>query len=625
MATMQPVPIATVLPTPSNTVTLIGNTAAPGNATATALRSLYVGDLHPGVTESQLFEKFSKIGAISSIRVCRDAITRRSLGYAYVNFQLAGDAERAMESMNFELLNGRPIRIMWSQRDPSLRRSTAGNIFIKNLDKRIDVKSLYDTFTLFGKILSCKISMDAEGNSKGYGFIHFESEEAAQVAIGKVNGMLLDEKKVYVAKFQTRTQRFGELGDSDTRFTNVYIKNFAEDLDDEKLKELFSKFGTITSAIVIKDSEGKSRGFGFVAFEKPEEAGKSVEEMNGYELSESKKKLTVCRAQKKAEREVEVKRKYALWKSELEKKCKGSNLYVKNLEETVNDEELRKIFEEFGTITSVKVMRDENGRSRCFGFVCFENAENAAKAKEEKHNKMNGSKPLYVALAQRKEDRQTVLASRFVKGLNQMRMQGPTSMPGTVYTPAGGYFVAPTVQNQPHAFMPAQLRGGPPRWNQMPGYMFQNQNFHMRAPRPMNNQRRTQNFGGQATQRGIGGQYRQQAKPEQVVYPYTTVIAPPPPQHVQVQSVQPAVVPLNSQTLSQATPNEQKQIIGEKLYNLVKQICPAEDIGKITGMLLEMEIGELLHMLDDESYVKAKTMEAVDVLHGAEKLQPQQS
>jgi polyadenylate-binding protein len=160
-----------------------------------------------------------------------------------------------------------------------------------------------------------------------------------------------------VAKFQTRAQRFGELGDSATRFMNVYIKNFAEELDDEKLKELFSKFGTITSAIVIKDSEGKSRGFGFVAFEKPEEAAKSVEEMNGYELPESKKKLTVCRAQKKAEREAEVKRKYALWKSEIEKKCKGSNLYVKNLEETVNDEELRKIFEEFGTITSVKVNR----------------------------------------------------------------------------------------------------------------------------------------------------------------------------------------------------------------------------------------------------------------------------
>jgi hypothetical protein len=56
---MQHVPIATVLPTPSNTVTLIGNTAAPGNATATAHRSLYIGDLHPDVTESQ--RKFKKL------------------------------------------------------------------------------------------------------------------------------------------------------------------------------------------------------------------------------------------------------------------------------------------------------------------------------------------------------------------------------------------------------------------------------------------------------------------------------------------------------------------------------------------------------------------------------------
>lgn len=38
--------------------------------------------------------------------------------------------------------------------------------------------------------------MDDDGNSKGYGFIHFETDESAQVAISKVNGMLLDDKKV---------------------------------------------------------------------------------------------------------------------------------------------------------------------------------------------------------------------------------------------------------------------------------------------------------------------------------------------------------------------------------------------------------------------------------------------
>ena len=105
-------------------------------------------------------------------------------------------AERALDTMNFDVLKGRPIRIMWSQRDPSLRRSGVGNVFIKNLDKTIDNKAMYDTFSAFGNILSCKVAQDASGDSKGYGFVHFETEEAALQAIDKVNGMLLNDKKV---------------------------------------------------------------------------------------------------------------------------------------------------------------------------------------------------------------------------------------------------------------------------------------------------------------------------------------------------------------------------------------------------------------------------------------------
>ena len=68
--------------------------------------------------------------------------------------------------MNFDVIKGRPIRIMWSQRDPALRKSGVGNIFIKNMDESIDNKALYDTFSAFGNILSCKVS------GMGYIFQH---------------------------------------------------------------------------------------------------------------------------------------------------------------------------------------------------------------------------------------------------------------------------------------------------------------------------------------------------------------------------------------------------------------------------------------------------------------------
>ncbi len=57
----------------------------------------------------------------------------------------------------------------------------------QNLDKSIDNKALHDTFSAFGTILSSKVALDPAGESKGYGFVHYELDESAQLAIEKVH------------------------------------------------------------------------------------------------------------------------------------------------------------------------------------------------------------------------------------------------------------------------------------------------------------------------------------------------------------------------------------------------------------------------------------------------------
>jgi len=584
-----------------------------------------------------LFEKFSVVGPVLSIRVCRDMVTRRSLGYAYVNFQQPADAERALDLMNFEVLKDRPMRIMWSQRDPSLRRSGVGNVFIKNLDKSIDNKQMYDTFSSFGNILSCKVAQDAEGNSKGYGFVHFETEEAAQYAIQETNGMLLFDKKVFVGRFVPRKEREKELGEKAKRFTNVYVKNFGEEMSEEKIHELFGKYGKITSFKIMAEESGKHKGFGFVSYEDAEAAENAVKELDGMELGVGKN-MFVGRAQKKAERQQELKKKFEMMKLERLNRYQGVNLYVKNLDDSIDDEMLRKEFTPFGTITSAKVMSCEEGRSKGFGFVCFSSPEEATKAVTEMNGRYIVSKPLYVALAQRKEDRKAHLTSQYIQRMAGMRMPQMGSMQFQQ-----GYYM-PTMPQPQRYFTPAQMRTQP-RWTAQQTMVRPGQpQIAMQpsmprgprpgGPRPMTAQARP-TMAGQpmaqpmmmarpgvqaAMQMNMAGQrqapsfkYTPTARnpPQQVgVQMVPTAGAPPPQQAVMIQGQE----PLTATMLAAAPLQEQKQMLGERLYPLIHSMHP-DLAGKITGMLLEIDNSDLVHMLEDQTSLKGKVEEAVAVLH----------
>merc|ERR1711902_233564 len=487
-------------------------------------------------------------------------------------------------------------------------------------------------------------------------------------------------------------EREKELGEKAKKFTNVYIKNFGEDLGDEKLKEVFSKFGKITSYKVVKekdlpqladgaeimaDESGKNKGFGFVSFEDSESAEKAVDELNGVEMFG--KTLYVGRAQKKAERQQELKKKFEQLKLERLNRYQGVNLYVKNLDDTIDDERLRKEFAPYGTITSAKVMNEE-GRSKGFGFVCFSSPEEATKAVTEMNGRIIVAKPLYVALAQRKEDRKAHLAQQYMQRMAGMRMQ---QMGGMAGFPQQGYFVQAPMPQPQRFFNQAQanVRGAQPRWPQQPRGaippgqmpMGMNAGFRTRGPSgPRMNQAQAaaaaamvaRPMGQQvmpAMMRGVGqipphlaaaaaqnpamvavnqqaavaaAAAAQQAAAQAAAvkqnapranYKYAPGVRNPAqvmamggPQPVPQQQPQPAVLiqgqePLTASMLAAAPPQEQKQMLGERLFPLIARMYP-DLAGKITGMLLEIDNADLLHMLEDHNSLKSKVEEAVAVL-----------
>ena len=201
-------------------------------------------------------------------------------------------------------------------------------------------------------------------------------------------------------------------------FTNLYVKGLSERVTDERLRAEFEKFGAIVSAVVMRDQEGKTRGFGFVNFQNADDAARAVEGLNGKvveeeeegekkeeseekgaseekeksedkekseekpsengevtegegasagEESESRKKeggkkekasagrWYVGKAQRKAEREAELRAHFESKQREKMERAAGSNLYLKNIDEGVTEAKLREIFGECGRVTSCKV------------------------------------------------------------------------------------------------------------------------------------------------------------------------------------------------------------------------------------------------------------------------------
>eukprot|EP00397_Hematodinium_sp_SG-2012_P029116 GEMP01030733.1.p1 GENE.GEMP01030733.1~~GEMP01030733.1.p1 ORF type:complete len:370 (+),score=116.90 GEMP01030733.1:151-1110(+) len=311
----------------------------------------------------------------------------------------------------------------------------------------------------------------------------------------------------------------------------------------------------------------------------------------------------------------------------------------------MDDAGLEDLFNPFGPITSAKVMTDERGRGKGFGFVCFKSPDDATKAVKEMHLKVVDGKPLYVGLAEKKEERLARLSQRY---------KNPSPMAGSAMNPMGQGMMGPPGAPMPYpnvamGLMKGGMKGGPgvPFGGQNPmapgGGFMPNQQMFMQGKGGMPPQGM---FGGgmPPQMRGppVGGMYPGMMQGQMMgMFPggkggnmmgmpmmgkgMGPGPRPPmnmapgskggPPQRPMMPGQQQmrSEEPLTAAALAAAAPGMQKQMLGEKLFPRISRFQP-ELAGKITGMMLEMDNGELLMLLESDDSLKVKVDEALKVL-----------
>lgn len=184
----------------------------------------------------------------------------QSKGYGYVQYKNEEYANRAIQHLNGVLLHGKELYVVpYVSKQERVTKFT--NVFVKNISASTTEEDLKSKFGEFGSMTSVAVMRDEAGNSKCFGFVNFENAEDAARSVEALNGQEFYGQKWYVGRAQKKAEREQEMKLERERIAkemlerslvmnNVYVKNIDDDVDSDKLKEMFTPFGTITSCKV---------------------------------------------------------------------------------------------------------------------------------------------------------------------------------------------------------------------------------------------------------------------------------------------------------------------------------------------------------------------------------------
>jgi len=153
------------------------------------------------------------------------------------------------------------------------------NLYIRGLTPNTTDKDLEELCRKYGTIISTKAILDKNTNKcKGYGFVDFESPQAAESA---VKALQLQGIQAQMAKQQEQDP------------TNLYLANLPAHITEQDLHDMLYKYGTVISTRVLRDGGSQSRGVGFARMESREKCDEIIAMFNGKVLSGSQQPLLV--------------------------------------------------------------------------------------------------------------------------------------------------------------------------------------------------------------------------------------------------------------------------------------------------------------------------------------------
>lgn len=288
-------------------------TKASSTIESKSVVALFIGDLAPSVTERMLRDVFGKFLSLTSVKICVDSNSGKSLGYGYLNFANSKDAENATEEFNYRPIEGQEVRIMPSLRNSFYRKNVGTNVFFSNLpleDRELTTRVFYDTFKKYGKILSCKLD-----KRKDIGFIYFSDDQSARKVIRDYNGKEFFGNKILcgihfdkdfrkypefekrISNLDSITVAMEELTTEDTgraiaeresgsqipHPNAVFVKNLPMDCTNEEILDFFSTIGPVKSVFSSKAPKFNSL-WAFVTYKRGSDSRRSIQFYNDKEF-----------------------------------------------------------------------------------------------------------------------------------------------------------------------------------------------------------------------------------------------------------------------------------------------------------------------------------------------------